>query len=160
MRLNAEAVVSFCGCQMTAEQPVITPERAEAVTRLTAYVGAKAVLLKRPETRPAMERARNGFCTLKAAARWDIEQMAMIAAECGLDELRSDAGTLVLVGGTMLLDLIVGKPVDLSTEPYAKAVVVGACDGLNLAVGPGTRDTEDATLALLRADERATRPKL
>ena len=138
-------------------QKVATPERVSALTKLATYAGAKAVLIEKPGLRPELERARDGFCALVAAGEWSIERMADIAAAQGLDELRSDAGVLALTGGTMLIDLVYGKPVDLSSEPYARAVVEASCSGLTLALGPATRTRGDPILARLQAEERATR---
>jgi len=140
-------------------QKVATPERVSALARLATYAGAKAVLIEKPGLRPELERARDGFCALAAAGEWSIERMAEIAAAQGLDELRSDAGVLALTGGTMLIDLVYGRPVDLSGEPYARAVVEASCDGLTLALGPATRTRGDPILARLEDAERATRTR-
>ena len=139
--------------------PLVTPERVESVTRLAAYGTAKALLIKQPESRTALAQAAAGIHELRAAERWDIAEMGRIAAAHGLDQLNSEEGLLALTGLGLFTDLFTHTQIDLHGNAYAQAVIVGADDGLALALGPAPRAIGgDETLSLLRAAAVATRP--
>lgn len=139
--------------------PLVTPERVESVTRLAAYGTAKALLIKQPESRAALAQAAAGIHELRAAERWDIAEMGRIAAAHGLDQLNSEEGLLALTGLGLFTDLFTHTQIDLHGNAYAQAVIVGADDGLALALGPAPRAIGgDETLSLLRAAAVATRP--
>lgn len=112
----------------------VTPSRVETVTRLAAYSSAKALLIKQPDSRAQLEKAREGFAALAASEKWDIATAASIAATNGLDWLSSPEGNLALTGGVMFIDLILGKQVELSGDANVRAFIVGTRSGLDLAL--------------------------
>ena len=112
----------------------VTPTRIETVTRLAAYSSAKALLIKRPESRAELQKAADGFAMLEASEKWDIATAASIAAASGLDWLSSPEGNLALTGGVMFIDLIAGNQVDVAGDANVRAFIIGARSGLNLAL--------------------------
>jgi hypothetical protein len=151
------------GCVNSDSGAIMTVTRAERLTRLAAYISAKSILKKHPELRPQFESARNGFCELVNAKTWDLSTFAAIATANGLAQLQTDEGILIITGAVELLDLFTGTTIrpDLRDEPYARAIIIGACDGLTMATtAPRAfmEHQEDATLEALRGQERACRP--
>lgn len=144
----------------------VTPSRIETVTRLAAYSSAKALLIKQPDSRAQLEKARDGFAALEASEKWDIATAASIAATNGLDWLSSPEGNLALTGGVMFIDLILGRQVELSGDVNVRSFIIGARSGLDLALTAkpaalaATRSaTPDATYQRLLKEAQATRTR-
>lgn len=155
MTILPGCVTSSCGFST-----FVSPQRVESVTHLAAYGTASALLLKDPAQRENLVAARDGFHALRLAETWDLQAMGTIASAHGLTELSSSEGILLLTGAGLLTDLFTGAQVDLARNDYARAVVIGADDGLTLALGPAARGIgPDPTLARLRAEAEATRPR-
>lgn len=166
MGLPLGLLVCAPGCVTTpGGTPIVTPQRVESVTRLAAYGSARALMLKTPEVRAELERAQSGFHVLRESETWDLGKLASIATAHGLKDLVSEEGTLALTAGVMFLDAVTGGSVDLGQLDYARAVVVGADDGLTLALGASTAGTSARTespaaiLDRLRREAAATRTR-
>lgn len=153
------ALALLTGCTTTAPgqsgSPVVTPERVQAVVKLAAYVSAKAIE-KDPEKRAELEAVQEGLQDLANQQVWDVAALANIAAAHGLGALSSDEGTLAIAGTTLFLDTVLHVQVDLKSQPYARAVILGALDGLNLAL-IAQRALPGETLGQLKAEAAATR---
>lgn len=153
------AAALLAGCTTTAPgqsaTPIVTPERVQAVVKLAAFVTAKAIE-KDPEKLVELEAVRDGLQDLADQQVWDVAALANIAAAHGVGALASDEGTLAIAGTTLLLDTVLHVQVDLKSQPYARAVILGALDGLNLAL-IAQRDMPGETLARLKAEAAATR---
>lgn len=149
-------ILLIIGCATVDVGKIVTPARVESVTRLSAYVSARALLLESPELRPQLEAASRGFHELRQAERWDLPAMGAIAAASGLDQVASAEGVLILTGTTLFIDTVLGVELDLAEVDYARAVVIGADDGLALALKPATRGDPE-TLHRLHLEAEATR---
>ncbi len=124
------------GCA-TVDKPSVTPERVQSVARLAAYGSATGFLIRSPESRPELEKAKLVLATLVAGQQWDIAQLAGAFQQAGFKELRSQEGILAVTGAILLIDVTAGKTVDLKQNDYAKAAIIGALDGVNLALAGG-----------------------
>ena len=144
----------------------LTPARIESVARLAAYSSAKTLLIKQPDRRAQLEKAQAGLAALETAQNWDLTTAANIAATNGLTALSSPEGNLALTGGVLFMDLILGKQVELSGDANARAFIVGARSGLDLALAiqpvTGTvmrAAATDATYERLLKEAQATRSR-
>lgn len=130
------AFVSGCTSTKTERGPV-TPERVQSVARLAAYGSATGFLIKHPEARPELVKARVILATLVAGEQWDVVQLAGAFQQAGFKELRSQEGVLAVTGAIMLIDVASGRTIDLKQNDYARAAILGALDGVNLALANG-----------------------
>jgi len=155
--IAASALLSN-GCKTVDIEKTITPERVQSITKLGTYIGASASL-RDSEVRESWKRALAGLDSLINQQSWDIAAVASILRNAGVDELNSAEGDLIITGTMFLFDAIFTRQVDLSSEPYARAVVIGARDGIALALVPklDTRSSRDVVLKRLKAEAAATR---
>lgn len=124
----------FCGCAGVKPGEGITPERVNSIARLAAYGAATGALVDNPKTRKELEQARVIIATLVSARQWDIVQLAGAFQQAGFKELHGDKGVIIVTGAILAADLA-GNKVDLRNSVYAEQAILGALDGLNLALG-------------------------
>lgn len=157
MRLYSLLAISLLailtGCS-TLTPTTVTPDRVQAVVKLGAYIYARAET--DPARRVALAHARDGLQQLAEQQTWDIGAMVAIAQSNGLTFLTSDEGSLIVAGGLMFVDQVLNLKVDLRSQPYAKAVILGALDGLKLGM-QGARGLGDEVLQRLRKEAESTR---
>ena len=122
----------LCGC--AGIKPInLTPERVNSIARLAAYGAATGALMDNPKTRKELEQARVIIATLVAGKQWDIAQLAGAFQQAGFKELHGDKGVIIVTGSILAADLA-GNKADLRNSVYAEQAILGALDGLNLAL--------------------------
>ena len=131
--LSTILLVLLCGC--AGIKPTnLTPERVNSIARLAAYGAATGALVDNPKTRKELEQARVIIATLVAGKQWDIVQLAGAFQQAGFKELHGDKGVIIVTGAILAADLA-GNKADLRNSVYAEQAILGALDGLNLALG-------------------------
>ena len=123
-----------CASNPGTGSSTITPARVESVTRLAAYSTAKIALVKDPRNLATLTKVSNGLNELVASGNFDLATAVTIANANGLGELTSSEGQIVLTALPVFIDLIAGESVNLNDSVYAKAVIVGAASGFNMAL--------------------------
>jgi hypothetical protein len=151
------ALLAGCSAPGTDLQPVVTPERVESVARLSAYVAARAAVLKEPGLAEPLNRALVGLEDLAASEHWDLATAAAIATANGLGSLASEEGTFAVSAGVMFLDLVLGRRLDLAGDAYARAFILGTRDGLALALRSRNLPHDLTVRQRLHAEAVATR---
>lgn len=151
------ALLAGCATPGADPQPLVTPQRVEAVARLSGYVAARTAVLKDPALAEPLGRALAGLEDLAASKQWDLATAAAIATANGLDALASDEGTFAVSAGVMFLDLILGQRLDLAGDAYARAFILGTRDGLALALRSRAFPTDLTVRQRLHAEAVATR---
>lgn len=144
-----------CSTTGTGTSTAITPARVQAVAKLATYAAARTGATD-PSKRAAYESALTGLNQLVGQECWDISTMAIIAQQNGMGFLASPEGTLALTGAQLFIDAFTTQSIDLASQPYARAVIIGSRDGLALAL-TGTRGIGDETYERLLAEAAATR---
>lgn len=129
------ALAGLVGCSTTpGGTSSITPETVNKIARLAAFGSAAGVLESNPAARADLERARVIIATLVAGKQWDVAQLAAAFQNAGFKVLHGERGVLVVTGAILAADLS-GRTVDLHNSAYAEQAILGALDGLNLALG-------------------------
>ena len=132
-KLYVMLLTVFCGC--AGIKPTnLTPERVNSIARLAAYGAATGALVDNPKTRKELEQARVIIATLVSGKQWDIVQLAGAFQQAGFKELHGDKGVIIVTGAILAADLA-GNKADLRNSVYAEQAILGALDGLNLALG-------------------------
>jgi hypothetical protein len=142
--MAAAAIIAGCATPTPTNDAVV---RVEAVAKLAAYTGTRALLIKKPESREALAKAGASLNLLASQERWDATAAALALSSAGLSALDTQEGQLVLTGTLLFLDMF-GPQVDLKQSPYAKAFILGAQEGLALAL-------EDSGTRALKPQNRA-----
>lgn len=134
--LAMSLILMLAGCGTLVQDPFreVTPDRVEAVARLSGYVSAKAIVLSDPGRAEPLQAILAGLTDLEKSQRWDIATAAAIASANGLTELTSSEGAFAIQSSILFLDLVLGRKIDLSADPFARAFIVGLKDGLQLAL--------------------------
>ncbi len=132
--LSLILAVGLVGCTTTPNGSSITPDTVNKIARLAAFGSAAGVLESNPASRADLERARVIIATLVSAKQWDIAQLAGAFQQAGFKELHGDKGVLIVTGAILAADLS-GHSVDLRSSAYAEQAILGALDGLNMALG-------------------------
>ena len=127
-------LAGLVGCTTTPNGQSITPDTVNKIARLAAFGSAAGVLESNPASRADLERARVIIATLVSAKQWDIAQLAGAFQQAGFKELHGDKGVLIVTGAILAADLS-GHSVDLRSSAYAEQAILGALDGLNMALG-------------------------
>ena len=131
-KLYVMLLTVFCGC--AGIKPTnLTPERVNSIARLAAYGAATGALVDNPKTRKELEQARVIIATLVSGKQWDIVQLAGAFQQAGFKELHGDKGVIIVTGAILAADLA-GNKADLRNSVYAEQAILGALDGLNLAL--------------------------
>lgn len=112
----------------------VTPERVKSIARLAAFGSAKGFLISHPEYRPELVKAKSILVTLVSSQQWSIDVLAGAFRDAGFKELRSEEGILAVEGAILMIDVFTGRQIDLKNSVYAEAAIVGALDGVNLAL--------------------------
>ena len=128
------SLAGLVGCTTTPNGSSITPDTVNKIARLAAFGSAAGVLESNPASRADLERARVIIATLVSAKQWDIAQLAGAFQQAGFKELHGDKGVLIVTGAILAADLS-GHSVDLRSSAYAEQAILGALDGLNMALG-------------------------
>jgi len=129
------ALALLVGCTTTPQTESDRARRVESGVRLAVFLGASLDLQKSPERRPAYEAASKGLSALVAQEKWDVTALALALAETGNEKFKDDQTVILILAGAQLVDVVVGSDrVDLGNQAYARAVVVGANQGLKLAL--------------------------
>lgn len=132
--LSTILLMLLCGCASVNQPTALTPERVNSIARLAAYGAATGALVDNPKTRKELEQARVIIATLVSAKQWDIVQLAGAFQQAGFKELHGDKGVIIVTGVILAADLA-GNKADLRNSVYAEQAILGALDGLNLALG-------------------------
>ncbi len=131
--LSTILLVLLCGCASVNHPTPLTPERVNSIARLAAYGAATGALVDNPKTRKELEQARVIIATLVSGKQWDIVQLAGAFQQAGFKELHGDKGVIIVTGAILAADLA-GNKADLRSSVYAEQAILGALDGLNLAL--------------------------
>ena len=132
--LSLILAVGLVGCTTTPNGSSITPDTVNKIARLAAFGSAAGVLESNPASRADLERARVIIATLVSAKQWDIAQLAGAFQQGGFKDLHGDKGVLIVTGAILPVDLSSHR-VDLRSPAYAEQAILGALDGLNMALG-------------------------
>jgi len=107
--------------------------RAESLARVSSYVGAALYLERNPEDLKYFVAARNALTTALATNEVDPSAIRESLAIIPIGELRSDRSAIILTSAVLLLEEInISMPIESSG--MARAVGIGARDGLDLAI--------------------------
>ena len=155
------------GCIRSGENgSAFSPDRIYKVSRLAAYLGFKAQLLRDPSSRTVLVQISTAANELALSQQWDVTSLAAVLVANGMLDLNSDEAQIALTGIPMFIDLFYGDQIDLRQSTYAEAFITGAAEGFNMALGAGVatrsaiRTTQvgpDETMARLSREAKATR---
>lgn len=129
-------IALLAGCAIFS--PDATPEQKAADVQRIAYaassIGVEATLQAKPEFRPAFELAYTNLNILVEAKTISGAQLREILHTLPVVELGGPSATLYIESGTLLFDVITGKPIDLEKTPYVLAAATGIRDGMKVAL--------------------------
>ena len=127
--------VLVSGCSTTSGLGSnVTPERVQGVARVAAYVTAKVLVSNDARNIETLKKIQTGFNELIASESWDLATAVAVANANGLNELTSDDGQILLTVAPLFIDLATGQSLSLEGVDYAKAVITGTSQGLNMAL--------------------------
>lgn len=144
-RIIAVIGLLFCiivgGCATQPSTP-LTPEqqefnnirRVQNGVRLAVYIGVTVDLKKHPELRDAYAKAQAALDSLVSQQKWDALAFSSALSDSGASIFTSGDASLVLTTVPLLVDLISGDRIDLSQPRFLKPAMIGAADGLKLAL--------------------------
>lgn len=131
------------GCTTTGSNPgnppaLVTPAAIQSDVSSAVGLFATFRIASHPESKPAFERALKALNSLQANAEagqpWSVNAFAEALASAGGDLITSEKVSLIVSAGTVIVNTAVGGKVDLTKQEYAKAVILGAQDGLARAL--------------------------
>ena len=144
-RIIAVVGLLFCiiaGGRATQPSTPLTPEqqefnnirRVQNGVRLAVYIGVTVDLKKHPERRDAYAKAQAALDSLVSQQKWDALAFSSALSDSGASIFTSGDASLVLTTVPLLVDLISGDRIDLSQPKFLKPAMIGAADGLKLAL--------------------------
>jgi len=129
------------GCSTQSGTP-LTPEqqefqnirRVQSGVRLAVYLGVSVDLKKHPERKDAYEKSEAALASLVSQEKWDALAFSSALSESGSKLFSSGDASLVLTTVPLLVDLLSGNRIDLSQPKYLKPAMLGADEGLKMAL--------------------------
>lgn len=132
--------VLLAGCMTTPEgKRVPDPAAIESISKSAAALGTASMLIYKPESRPAFEKAEASLQALLAAGSGNVLDLKRILTELPLgSRLESGKGAIILENGIIIIDLARSQLARLDenqnysrlVEPIAK----GLADGIGQAL--------------------------
>lgn len=129
------------GCSTRPSDP-LTPEqqefqnirRVQTGVRLAVFLGVSVDLKKHPERRDAYVKAEAALASLVEQQKWDALAFSSALSESGASIFSSGDASLVLTTVPLLVDLLSGNQIDLSQPKFVRPAILGASEGLKMAL--------------------------
>jgi hypothetical protein len=131
------ALPLLTGCSTTAPgaDGPLPPDRVQRIARMAVWTTTVGMVGAKPEREVQFRKAQVAIDVLVKNQVWDVGALAAALNSTGVDEFTGAEGRLILAGTALLIDTIAGREVDLSDQQYLRAVILGAQEGLALALG-------------------------
>lgn len=132
----------ICGGCSTQPTTPLTPEqqelqnirRVQSGVRLAVFFGASMDIKKHPERRDAYAKSEAGLAALIAEDKWDALAFSSALYDSGSGVFSSGDASLVLTTVPLFVDLVSGSRIDLSQPKYVRPAIIGADEGLKMAL--------------------------
>lgn len=123
---------------------------APAVVRIAVQTGTTYGIMKDTNTVPYLKAAAPVICSAAGSSTLDPQQVVMALESSNAAQLKTPEAVIIINGALALYQAVYdsyGTNVQASVvQPYLQAV----CDGLNGALGTGTRNAPPATLRYVK----------
>lgn len=133
--LVTTALIPGCATPENGNGGTFSPDRVYKVSKLAAYLGFKAQLLRDPSSRTVLVQISTVANELVLSQQWDLTTLAATLVANGMADLNSDEAQIALTGIPLFIDLFYGDKIDLRQSEYAEAFIKGAAEGFNMALG-------------------------
>ena len=125
------------GC--ATDSQTVTPEHVKLGVQLVVTFAAL-----RLGNRDELLKTKKALDELVQSEQWTSAALANALNASGADFTKTPFGSLIVVGVVLVADIAAGK-VDLSTQPYVKAAVLGAQLGLSNVLSELEKPTSAST---------------